>query len=182
MKKIKVDPNWKYESLLRVLRGASDQASIGKGKERHADDEPFENQKICVINRWIADSPVAGALFQAIKKSVESSRLSGERAINELRGAINYLAAAIILLEEITPPESEESEPYWLHTKDDLGAEKNPLNPHHKLHHTIYNTIIGEDSAKRLCAMCEFGSFLTNQMPCKKCFCLPLKPHWKPQN
>lgn len=89
-----------YHSLRRVLREASEQASLGKGKERHASSENFEEQKICVINRWIKGSPVAGCLFQAIKKSVESSRLSPSRAIHELRGAINYLAAAIILLEE----------------------------------------------------------------------------------
>jgi hypothetical protein len=182
----------KYHTLERVLTDAMEQASRGKGKERHADGEPFENQKICVIGRWLKDSPVAGPLQQAVKKTVESSRLSGERAINELRGAINYLAAAIILLEEITPPESEE-EPLWgkpfnpaMPTEEEEIPIVNdePLWGHSILddHLTIYNTIIGEDSAKRLCAMCEFGSLPVNEMPCKKCFYLPFKPHWKPQN
>jgi len=99
-----------YASLARTFRGAYDQASKGKGKERHADDEPFQYQKICVINRWIGDSPVAGALFQAVKKTVESSRMTADRAIHELQGAINYLAAAIILLEEHIPDEEPEQE------------------------------------------------------------------------
>lgn len=90
-----------YDELRRVLKGAYDQAATGKGKERHATDEAFEDQKICVISRWISGSPVAGVLFQAIKKAIESSRLPKDRAIRELQGAINYLAAAIILLEEL---------------------------------------------------------------------------------
>lgn len=103
-KTISFDEDYLYMSLERVLRGAYKQASKGKGKERHATNEAFESQKICVISRWIQDSPVAGVLFQAIKKSVESSRLPSDRAIRELQGAINYLAAAIILLEEQEKP------------------------------------------------------------------------------
>jgi hypothetical protein len=188
----------KYAALDKVLQGAYDQASTGKGKERHADDEPFENQKICVINRWLSGSPVAGALFQAVKKTVESSRLSGERAINELRGAINYLAAAIILLEEKTPPESEE-EPL-----DGIAhALANPLKMGNRLHHRLFQDEDVEEVSevwsnpawyplrrmrwqvqgveRRLCAMCEFGNLLISDVPCKKCFYLPFKPHWKPQ-
>jgi hypothetical protein len=143
----------KYRRLEEVLADALSQASEGKGKERHATDEPFEEQKICVINRWIADSPVAGALFQAVKKTIESSRLSGERAINELRGAINYLAAAIILLEEITPPESEEK-PLWGHSiLDDLPTVEATIeqgnNTLRVLHRMIYN------EEKRYCVDCE---------------------------
>jgi len=89
-----------YTNLTRVLEDAARQASDGKGKERHAVSEPFEQQKICVITRWLTDSPVAGPLFQAVKKSLESSRMKPYQAIHELYGAINYLAAAIIVLEE----------------------------------------------------------------------------------
>jgi len=89
-----------YFSLKRVLEEASEQAISGKGRERHASEEPYEQQKICTITRWVRLSPVAGPLFQAIKKAVESSRLDAEHAIFELQGTINYLAAAIIVLEE----------------------------------------------------------------------------------
>ena len=102
-----------YLSLKRVLADAMLQAKSGKGKERHADNEPFQYQKICVINRWLEGSPVAGALFQAVKKTVESSRLSDSAAIHELRGAINYLAAAIILLEERDEEEPVGDTPLW---------------------------------------------------------------------
>lgn len=89
-----------YESLAREMKSAIDQAATGKGKERHATDEPFENQKICQITRWISGSPVAGVIFQAIKKTIESSRLDADAAIRELDGAKNYLCAATLLLRE----------------------------------------------------------------------------------
>jgi hypothetical protein len=157
-----------YGSLKRVLADAMLQAKSGKGKERHADEEPFENQKICVINRWLKDSPVAGPLFQAVKKTIESSRLPGERAIDELRGAINYLAAAIILLEEQLPPEPKDK-PLW-----GRGILKytSPLTPGFTPH-----------AAERLlCVDCKFGTVPMDEMPCKKCFHLLFKPHWKPQD
>lgn len=92
--------NKSYESLERELSEAFKQASEGKGKERHADGESFDRQKICVIARWVSGSPAAGVLFQAVKKAVESSRLSPEAALRELDGAIVYLAAAKVLLRE----------------------------------------------------------------------------------
>ena len=38
--------------------------------------------------------------MEAVKKIYESKRLSKDRAIEELLGAINYIAAGIIILEE----------------------------------------------------------------------------------
>jgi hypothetical protein len=98
---VAIDKNDKYAKLKIALAGAVDQSENGKGKERHADGERFEHQKICVIGRWLRTSPVAGPLQQAVKKLVESSRFTPERAIHEIQGAINYAAAAIILLQEI---------------------------------------------------------------------------------
>lgn len=93
--------NNNYESLQKVLNSALDQASCGKGNARHAyGDEPFEKQVICEICRRLSNEKTAGALFQAVKKIYESGRLEKEAAINELYGAINYIAAAIILLKE----------------------------------------------------------------------------------
>lgn len=89
-----------YESLTKELLSALDQASKGKGKERHATDEPFNEQQIIVINRWLKGSPVAGPIFQAVKKAIESSRMEPHAAMRELDGAIVYLCAAKILLRE----------------------------------------------------------------------------------
>lgn len=86
-----------YESLANVLVRAFNQASAGKGKERHAQDLPFDAQpmqKLCELY-----GP-GFALGQAAKKAQESQRLPHDRAIAELLGAINYLAGAVIHLEK----------------------------------------------------------------------------------
>jgi hypothetical protein len=163
-KKIPVDPNYLYDSLDRVLRGAYDQAAKGKGKERHATDEAFEDQKICVINRWIAESPVAGALFQAIKKSVESSRLSAPRAIRELQGAINYLAAAIILLEE-SKPEDEWAGPNAEQIEIENLVEEIEQDEFHS-------------TPSRICSKCKHVGVRRDEYPCKKCWSWGFKPHY----
>jgi hypothetical protein len=97
-KKLSIELNPKYDSLYKVLLAAYNQASNGKGKERHANDEPFENQKIITLNKQIGSNH--GAIFQACKKAQESARLPHDRAITELLGAINYLAAAVIMLKQ----------------------------------------------------------------------------------
>lgn len=92
--------NEAYDTLKTVLRSAYEQAASGKGKERHAyeDEEPFEKQPICEISARLGS--IDGVLFQAVKKIYECKRLPTDRAINELLGAINYIAAAVILLEK----------------------------------------------------------------------------------
>lgn len=89
-----------YDVLDRIISEASEQAKTGKGKERHADNEAFEDQKIIIINRWVKGSPAAGNLYQVIKKSAEAARLEPEKAIHELRGVINYAAASIYAYEQ----------------------------------------------------------------------------------
>ena len=91
---LKEDP---YISLRYVLELAVDQAANGKGKERHANGEPFDQQKICKISRAVG---IGFALGQALKKAEESVRLDKEAALREILGAINYLAAAYIVLNE----------------------------------------------------------------------------------
>lgn len=85
-----------YESLHGVLRRAFVQAAHGKGAERHAQDAPFDQQP---MQRLIDLYGVGFALGQAAKKSQEAMRLSPERAVHELLGAINYLAGAVIAIE-----------------------------------------------------------------------------------
>jgi len=89
-----------YNKYDDILAKARHQVSEGKGKERHGTSAPFEDQLICTIPRHIKDSPVAGPLFQVIKKAFESARLKPDAAIHELYGVINYSVACIILLLE----------------------------------------------------------------------------------
>ena len=86
-----------YISLRYVLEFAVDQAANGNGKERHASGEPFYQQKICKISRAVG---VGFALGQALKKAEESIRLDKDAGLREILGAINYLAAAYIVLNE----------------------------------------------------------------------------------
>lgn len=92
-----------YEKLAEVLSRAFAQAAVGKGKERHAQGEPFHEQVICMGARKFG---VGSLLFQAFKKSEESQRLDRDAGVRELLGAINYLAAAVIVLEEKAPQEA----------------------------------------------------------------------------
>ena len=84
-----------YTPLANVLGDALKQASEGKGKTRHASGESFEEQPIMFIEKHFKSFQ----LGQAAKKMIESQRLPKERAIAELLGAINYLAAKVIDLE-----------------------------------------------------------------------------------
>ena len=87
-----------YESLAEVLDAALAQAQSGKGRERHAGEgEAFHEQQIVQLCEWMGSTQ--GDVFQAAKKAIESVRLPPERARAELLGAINYLAAAVIVLD-----------------------------------------------------------------------------------
>jgi hypothetical protein len=87
-----------YELLADVLDAALAQAQSGKGKERHAGEgEAFHEQQIVQLCEWMGSTQ--GDVFQAAKKAIESTRLPPERAKAELLGAINYLAAAVIVLD-----------------------------------------------------------------------------------
>lgn len=86
-----------YEPLAQVLQLALDQSQAGKGIERHGNGLPFLEQPIMNIGRMVGTGYQIG---QAMKKGQESMRLPKERAQAELLGAINYLAAAYLLIEE----------------------------------------------------------------------------------
>ena len=91
-------PDDDYQGLQRVLQLALEQASAGKGNERHANGKPFDKQPRMEIGRMVGHGFCLG---QAIKKAQESSRMQPDAAQRELLGAINYLAGAYLLLEEI---------------------------------------------------------------------------------
>ena len=101
---LRVERKSGYTSLRYVLDAAYDQASRGKGNERHATDNAFEDQLICQIQRILKGHPLAGQAFQVIKKTVEAGRLAHikgpDAAESELLGAINYLSAMVILIRE----------------------------------------------------------------------------------
>lgn len=90
-----------YEALAGILQEAHDQAASGKGKERHANARPFMQQPILEIGRMCGLGYPTG---QAQKKTQEAvgmfNRGEHKRAEAELLGAINYLAAAILLIRE----------------------------------------------------------------------------------
>lgn len=86
-----------YELLADVLRRAFEQASVGKGKERHASGKPFHEQPMQDLCRLHG---VGFATGQASKKSSEALRLPAlDRQVAELLGAIVYTAGAVIALE-----------------------------------------------------------------------------------
>lgn len=90
-----------YDSLARVLLAAYDQAASGKGKERHANEDAFEDQPIFTIAGLVGIGFNSG---QAIKKISEAvgmaNRGKPDAAIREIHGAIVYLASLALLLEQ----------------------------------------------------------------------------------
>lgn len=91
----------KYDKLAGVLQDAYNQAAEGKGKERHANGKPFDRQPIMEIARMVGIGYQTG---QAMKKAQEATSMAnrgeGIAAEAELLGAINYLAAAVMLIRE----------------------------------------------------------------------------------
>ncbi len=90
-----------YETLAEVLSRAFNQATAGKGKERHANDLPFDKQPMQTI---AAAHGVGFLTGQAAKKTQEAHGLPHDRAVAEILGAINYLAGAIIFMETSRKP------------------------------------------------------------------------------
>lgn len=91
-----------YERLAAVLQMAHDQAAGGKGKERHANDKPFHEQRMLSISHELG-SPY-GMAYQACKKISEGLQLGDfERTVAELLGAINYTAGIVVYLQDKQP-------------------------------------------------------------------------------
>jgi hypothetical protein len=95
-----IRPDPKYVSLARVYGEAMAQAQAGKGAERHAGKgESFEDQQIVQFGLWMESYDYN--IGQACKKALESKRLSADAARAEILGAMNYLAAAIIVIDKM---------------------------------------------------------------------------------
>ncbi len=86
-----------YERLATVLNLAYEQAAFGKGSQRHATGQPFHEQPMQSLIRLHG---LGFATGQASKKAQEAQRMDPQQAIHELLGAINYLAGAIISIQD----------------------------------------------------------------------------------
>lgn len=90
-----------YEDLAAVLEAALLQAAQGKGRERHANDRPFKEQPLLLITRSLG---LGFPLGQVIKKTMEADGMARRGAKlpakYEMLGAIVYLAAAVVALDE----------------------------------------------------------------------------------
>ena len=86
-----------YKTLSDVLERAYQQAAHGKGKERHANNLPFNRQPMQTISQLVGSAD--GLRYQAIKKIQEAGRMDKDAAVKELLGAINYIAGVIIYIE-----------------------------------------------------------------------------------
>ena len=134
---MKTEPD--YRLLASVLIDALNQAQNGKGKERHACGEPFEQQEICQNTRAVGFGYPLG---QARKKAREAKRLletiGKDAAIAECLGAINYLAAAVIVMEEQSVNETD-------FVKNDAGQEADHTYTDEEPEHRIRHDAPGQD-------------------------------------
>lgn len=87
-----------YEALSSVLQEAIDQAALGKGLERHADGRPFHDQPIMRETLAVGLGFPAGQARKKILEAVRCCDEHPERAVADLLGAINYIAALVIAL------------------------------------------------------------------------------------
>lgn len=127
------EPDSNYTSLQAVLDDAYDQASEGKGKERHAQDLPFTEQPMAKIQSLVGNGFTLG---QAIKKIQESQRLPPDRAYQELLGAINYIAgAAIAIKQELLDTAERESLARIQNVLREKRNELSETKPANTIHH-----------------------------------------------
>lgn len=89
--------DYRKDPLRYILNAAYQQAMLGKGAERHAEDKSFQTQIWSVITKTVG---LGFPLGQAFKKWDEAQRMARDAAVRELLGSIIYLAMAIITLLE----------------------------------------------------------------------------------
>lgn len=116
-----------YEKLVAVYQSAHDQAAKGKGDERHANGQPFHEQRMQQISGLLRSSD--GMAFQAIKKLTEGLQFEDHaRREAELLGALNYIAGIVIYYRELRV---NGLEPVNIALAEDLGnsQEKDGWTP-----------------------------------------------------
>lgn len=84
-----------YKALRLVMDAAYERAALGKGKERHATSNAFEDQPIITEGKHFGIRP---HLYQIRKKSLEVARMDVDAAKRELLDVIVYAAAAYLIL------------------------------------------------------------------------------------
>jgi len=98
----RLQPKEGYEDVAEVLDRALAQTQSGKGKERHATGEPFQEQEIMQGARRCG---LGAPVFQIRKKSLEAQRLAYngdyERAMADILGVIIYAVAEYLRVEEM---------------------------------------------------------------------------------
>lgn len=120
---MKINVPEEYESLGDVFFSALRQAVEGKGRERHAEEgEAYEDQIICEVARRVG---LGYPLGQAVKKIYESQRIGGVRGMDELLGAINYVAAAYIVMQERVKAETAKEQAEFSAAFDKTADEMN---------------------------------------------------------
>lgn len=83
-----------YEVLARILSAAYDQASIGKGHQRHGSGTPFAEQPMQTIANRHGLGFITG---QIAKKADEVHQIDSANAqVHELLGVIVYAAGGIL--------------------------------------------------------------------------------------
>jgi enamine deaminase RidA (YjgF/YER057c/UK114 family) len=89
-----------YSHFATILKSAYDQAATGKGKERHANDLPFDEQP---MQKLIALHGVGFAAGQVGKKLTEAQgmlvRGEVQAATREILGAIVYAAGMQVYID-----------------------------------------------------------------------------------
>ncbi len=84
-----------------IFEACKAQIATGKGAQRHGSSQPITEQPIYKGAEIFGPEAL---LFQAWKKTAETVRLQAmengtERALNEIYGAINYLAVAALVIQ-----------------------------------------------------------------------------------
>jgi hypothetical protein len=87
-----------YEPLANTLIQALNQSQYGKGKQCHANGLPFLQQPIMTRAREVGEG---GLAFQSMKKILEAFHCKDDsRAVEDMLGAIVYVAAQVLLRYE----------------------------------------------------------------------------------
>lgn len=90
-----------YSDLRRILNDSFDWSAKKKGAQRHGQGGlPWDQQRHVTIGNAVGRG---FALGQALKKIMESEGMDAQAAINELHGAITYLASAVYMIEQEEP-------------------------------------------------------------------------------
>ena len=112
-----VDSN--YATLRTVFDAALQDASEGKGKERHATPEQLESQVSPTIEKW----GLGYCLGQAVKKIVEYERTGVEL---ELLGALNYIGMKLVVEQARAKEGARARVPRWELTPDSPSTGPTP--------------------------------------------------------